>query len=268
MELLAYLLTGAVAGLLAGLLGIGGGLVIVPALAWLFALQGFDPATLMHFAVGTSLAVIVPTAMSSLWAHQRRGSVDWTAVRRLVPGLVLGGLAGAALARVTSSSGLAVVFGLFEIAVGLQLAFGRQPTGHRALPGRLVTGFAGGMIGLLSALLGIGGGTLTTPFLLWNGIGIRRAVGTSATCGLPIALAGAAGFAIAGLDVPFQPGINSGFIVWPAMAAITVASVLLAPAGARLAHRLPRVVLQRVFALVLWLIGVKMLWMALVQANA
>ena len=130
MELVAYLLTGAAAGLLAGLLGIGGGLVIVPALAWLFALQGFAPDTLMHFAVGTSLAVIVPTAMSSLWAHQRRGSVDWTAVCRLVPGLVLGGLAGAALARVTSSSGLAVVFGLFEIAVGLQLAFGYEPARH------------------------------------------------------------------------------------------------------------------------------------------
>ena len=263
MELLAYLLTGAVAGLMAGLLGIGGGLVIVPALAWVFAAQGFSADSLMHFAVGTSLAAIVPTALSSLLAHQRRGSVDWSATRRLTPGIVVGGLAGAALARVISSPGLALMFGLFEIAVALQLAFGRQPGFHRSLPGTAGMGLAGGLIGLLSALLGIGGGTLTTPFLLWHGIDIRRAVGTSATCGLPVALAGATGFAIAGLGRPAQPGLNTGFIVWPAMAAVTVTSVLLAPAGASLAHRLPRTVLRRVFALFLLLVGVKMLWLAL-----
>ncbi len=263
MELIAYLLTGAIAGLMAGLLGVGGGLVIVPALAWLFATQGFDGASLMHFAVGTSLAVIVPTALSSLLAHHRRGSVDWTTVKRLTPGIVLGGLAGAALARQLSSNGLAVFFGLFEIAVAVQLLIGAQPSGHRALPGRLGMGVAGSVIGLVSALLGIGGGTLTTPFLMWNGVDIRRAVGTSATCGLPVALAGAAGFAIAGLDTPVQPGLNTGFIVWPAMAAITLASVLLAPTGAALAHRLPRRVLQRVFAAFLLLVGGKMLWSSL-----
>jgi len=263
MELITYLLTGAIAGLMAGLLGIGGGLVIVPALAWLFATQGFDGATLMHFAVGTSLAVIVPTALSSLIAHHRRGSVDWTIVKQLTPGIVLGALAGAALARYLSSNGLAVFFGLFEIAVALQLFIGAQPAGHRALPGWPGMGVAGSVIGLVSALLGIGGGTLTTPFLLWNGIDIRRAVGTSATCGLPVALAGATGFAIAGLDTPVQPGLNTGFIVWPAMAAITLASVLLAPTGAALAHRLPRRVLQRVFAVLLLLVGARMLYSSL-----
>jgi uncharacterized membrane protein YfcA len=263
MELLAYLLTGAIAGLMAGLLGVGGGLVIVPALAWLFATQGFAGATLMHFAVGTSLAVIVPTALSSLIAHHRRGSVHWTIVKQLTPSIVLGALAGAALARYLSSNGLAVFFGLFEIAVAVQLFIGAQPAGHRALPGRPGMGVAGSVIGLVSALLGIGGGTLTTPFLLWNGIDIRRAVGTSATCGLPVALAGAAGFAIAGLDTPVQPGLNTGFIVWPAMAAITLASVLLAPTGAALAHRLPRRVLQRVFAVFLLLVGARMLWSSL-----
>ena len=263
MELLTYLLTGAIAGLMAGLLGVGGGLVIVPALAWLFATQGFDGASLMHFAVGTSLAVIVPTALSSLFAHHRRGSVDWTTVKRLTPGIVLGALAGAALARQLSSNGLAVFFGLFEIAVAVQLFIGAQPGGHRPLPGRPGMGVAGSVIGLVSALLGIGGGTLTTPFLVWNGVDIRRAVGTSATCGLPVALAGAAGFAIAGLDTPVQPGLNTGFIVWPAMAAITLASVLLAPTGAALAHRLPRRVLQRVFAAFLLLVGGRMLWSSL-----
>ena len=263
MELLAYLLTGAVAGIMAGLLGIGGGLVIVPALAWVFAAQGFSADSLMHFAVGTSLAAIVPTALSSLLAHHQRGSVYWSATYRLTPGIVVGGLAGAALARVISSPGLALMFGLFEIAVALQLALGRQPGGHRSLPGTAGMGLAGSLIGLLSALLGIGGGTLTTPFLLWHGIDIRRAVGTSATCGLPVALAGATGFAIAGLGSPVQPGPNTGFIVWPAMAAVAVTSVLLAPAGASLAHRLPRTVLRRVFALFLLLVGARMLWSAL-----
>ncbi|MGB5259481.1 MAG: sulfite exporter TauE/SafE family protein [Gammaproteobacteria bacterium] len=267
MELIAYLLTGALAGLMAGLLGIGGGLVIVPALAWLFTVQGFDGATLMHFAVGTSLATIVPTALSSLLAHHRRGSVDWLTVRGLAPGIVIGALGGAALARVISSPGLALFFGLFEIAVALQLAFGGRPASHRGLPGRMGLGLAGGVIGLLSALLGIGGGTLTTPFLLWNGLDIHRAVGTSASCGLPVALAGAAGFAVAGLHSSFQPGLNTGFVVWPAMAAITVTSVLLAPAGARLAHHLSASVLQRVFALLLLLLGIKMLWSALYQAG-
>jgi uncharacterized membrane protein YfcA len=262
MELLAYLLTGTLAGLMAGLLGIGGGLVIVPALAWLFAARGFDGATLMHFAVGTSLAAIVPTALSSLLAHHRRGSVDWSAVRQLVPGIVIGGLGGAALARVISSPGLALFFGLFEIAVAFQLAFNGRPARHRGLPGRVGMGLAGGVIGLLSALLGIGGGTLTTPFLVWNGIDIHRAVGTAASCGLPVALAGAAGFAVAGLDSPFQPGLNTGFIVWPAMAAVSVTSVLMAPVGAQLAHALSQSVLQRVFALLLLLVGVKMLWSA------
>ena len=260
MELIAYLITGAIAGLMAGLLGVGGGLIIVPALAWLFAAQGFAADTLMHFAVGTSLAVIVPTAISSLLAHHRRGSVDWSVVRRLVPGIVLGALAGAAVAQVISSHALAVFFGLFAITVAFQLAVGRQPSGHRALPGSVGMGLAGLFIGGLSALLGIGGGSLTTPFLLWHGLDIRRAVGTSASCGLPIALAGAAGFMIAGQGAAWQPGLNTGFIVWPAMAAIVVTGVLAAPAGARLAHHLPRLVLQRVFALFLLAIGCKMLW--------
>ncbi len=263
MELLTYLFTGALAGLMAGLLGIGGGLIVVPALAWLFAGQGFAAATLMHFAVGTSLAVIVPTAVSSLLAHHRRGSVDWPAVRRLAPGIALGALAGAGLARHISSPGLAVFFGLFEIMVAFHLAFGHRPVGRRALPGRVGMGLVGVAIGTLSALLGIGGATMTTPFLLWSGLGIRRAVGTSASCGLPVAIAGAAGFALAGLDAAGQPGLNTGFIVWPAMAAIGVTSVLLAPTGARLAHHLPHEILQRVFALFLLLVGSKMLWTAI-----
>ncbi len=255
----AYLLTGAVAGLAAGLLGIGGGLVIVPALALLFRGQEFAAATLMHYAVGTSLAAIVPTSIASLLAHQRRGSVHWVAVGGLTPGILAGALAGAWLAQQVSSTGLGVLFGVFEVLVALQLLAGARPSAHRALPRAAGMSAAGGVIGTLSALLGIGGGTLTVPFLLWHRVDIRMAVGTAAACGLPIAVAGAAGFAVAGMSAIAAPGLSSGFIYWPAVAGVTLASVLLAPVGARLAHYLPRQVLQRVFALVLAVVGLKMI---------
>lgn len=262
MELLTYLLTGAAAGLLAGLLGVGGGLVIVPALAWLLGRHGVPGEHLMHLAVGTSLAAIIPTALSSLLAHRRRGSVHWPAVRGLLPGIIAGALGGAWLARQVSSPGLALFFGGFEILVALQLFLAVKPVAHRGLPGRVGMGLAGAVIGTVSALLGIGGGTLTTPFMLWNGIDIRRAVGTSATCGLPIALSGAAGFVWSGWLPMAGQAWTTGFVYWPAVAGIVLTSVPLAPSGARLAHYLPRVLLQRVFALFLLLVGVKMLLLA------
>jgi len=259
MELLTYLLTGATAGLMAGLLGVGGGLIIVPALALFFASQGFAAETLMHFAVGTSLATIIPTSISSLLAHHRRNSVDWQAVRGLAPGIIAGALAGAWLARQLSSPGLAILFGSFEILVAVHLLLGIQAGAHRALPGAAGLGVAGTVIGGVSAVLGIGGGSLSVPFLLWNRVDIRTAVGTAATCGLPIAIAGAAGFAISGWKVADPAGLNSGFIYWPAVFWIALASVPMAPLGARLAHSLPHKTLQRVFALFLALIGLKMI---------
>jgi uncharacterized membrane protein YfcA len=262
MELLAYGLTGAIAGLLAGLLGIGGGLVIVPALAILFSGHGFGAANLMHFAVGTSLATIVATSVSSMLAHQRRGSVHWQAVRGLLPGILLGALGGAWLARQISSPGLGLFIGLFEILVALQLLFGASPSPQRGLPGAGLQGLAGAVIGAVSALLGIGGGTLTVPWLLWHRIDIRMAVGTAATIGLPIALAGALGFALGGPLLEDRPDYSTGFIYWPAVVGIVLGSVPLAPAGAWLAHYLPRLLLQRVFAVLLALIGLKMIYAA------
>jgi uncharacterized protein len=258
-ELLAYLGTGAVAGLLAGLLGIGGGLVIVPALAALYRLRGFPDTSLMHFALGTSLATIVPTSFSSLLSHQRRGGIHWQAVRGLSPGIVLGAVGGAWLAVSISSSGLRQLFGIFELLVAMQLLIGRQPVAHHTLPGAASLGLAGVVIGAVSALLGIGGGTVTVPFLLWNRVDIRRAVGTAAACGLPIAMAGAAGFAAGGAGAAGSTdGMATGFIYWPAVAGIVATSILAAPLGARLAHHLPQPLLQRIFALVLVVIGLRM----------
>jgi uncharacterized membrane protein YfcA len=258
MELLTYLLTGAIAGLMAGLLGIGGGLVIVPALALLFAGQGFAPETIMHVAIGSSLATIVLTSMASLLAHHRRGSVLWSVVRPLTPGIVPGALVGAWLARQVDSPALAVIFGVFEILVAIQLLWGRQPASRRGLPDRAGLGIAGGVIGAVSAVLGIGGGTLTVPFLLWHRVDIRDAVGTAAACGLPVALAGAAGFALGSAGAGTVPGPATGFLYWPAIGGIISTSVLLAPLGARLAHYLPRRILQRVFAGFLVIVGIKL----------
>ena len=258
MELLAYLLIGAIAGLMAGLLGVGGGLVIVPALAVMFASQGFADTTLMHFAIGTSLATIVVTSLSSLLAHHRRGSVDWRIVRGMAPSIVVGALGGARLAGYVSSTGLGVFFGVFELLVALQLACAFRPAAHRPVPRKAGLGLAGAVIGAVSALLGIGGGTLTVPFLLWSRVDIRSAVGTAAACGLPIAMGGAAGFAMGSVPAAPAQGLSTGFIYWPAVAGIVLASVSMAPVGTRLAHQLPRQRLQRVFAVVLAVVGLKM----------
>jgi uncharacterized membrane protein YfcA len=259
MEIVAYLLSGALAGLMAGLLGVGGGLVIVPALAMLFAWHGFIADSVMHYAVGTSLATIIPTSISSLLSHQRRSSVQWAVVRSMVPGILLGALASAWLAKQMSSAEMALVFAVFVLLVAAKLLLGAKPSPYRQLPGAIGLGVAGSLIGLVSALLGIGGGTLTVPFLLWNQVDIRLAVGTAATIGLPIAIAGTLGFIVSGLDAPAQPGYNSGFIYWPAVAGVVLASVPMAPVGARLAHYLPRATLQRVFALLLVVVAVKMI---------
>jgi uncharacterized membrane protein YfcA len=259
MELLAYLLTGAAAGLLAGLLGVGGGIIIVPMLAWLFAQHGFASESVMHYAVGTSLAVIIPTSLSSMLTHQRLGGVLWPVVRRMMVGVIPGALLGAWLAAQMNSAHLSRFFGVFMLLIALKFIVGIKPGSNRTLPGSVVLGCSGAAIGLVSSVLGIGGGSMSVPLLLWCGQNIRVAVGTSAALGLPIAVAGTAGFIVNGLTSTGQPGINSGFVYWPAVAGVVLASVALAPLGARLTHHLPQQTLQHVFALLLVIIGLKMI---------
>jgi uncharacterized membrane protein YfcA len=175
----------------------------------------------------------------------------------MVPGILLGALASAWLAEQMTSTALGQVFGVFVLLVAVQLLLGVEPAAHRQLPGAVGLGATGSCIGLLSGLMGIGGGTLTVPFLLWNRVDIRLAVGTAATIGLPIALAGTLGFIISGLHAAVQPGFNTGFIYWPGAAAVVAASMPAAPLGARLAHSLPRT--TRLLALLLIIVGVKMI---------
>lgn len=249
--LTAFVTLGVFAGVLAGLLGVGGGLVIVPMLAALYHLQGFEPALVMQLAIGTSLATIVFTSVSSGMAHHRRGAVRWPLVAQLSTGIVLGGWLGGFLAVWLGGMALALLFGVFELLIARQMFSGHAPAAGRAIPGSVTNALAGAAIGVVSALLGIGGATLTVPWLTWHAIDIRAAVGTSAACGFPIALVGAAGFVLSGWNQPDLPPGSSGFIYWPAVGAISAASVLAAPLGARLAHRLDRVHLRRVFAFVL-----------------
>lgn len=254
-----YLLVGSGAGVLAGLLGVGGGVVIVPVLVWVYGHNGFDDSLLMQLAVGTSLATIIVTSISSIRAHQRHRAILWPIVLRLAPGIVAGAWLGAVIADAMSSLWLQRVFACFIMLVGVQMASGRQPAGGGSVTGTLGTVVAAGVIGVVSALVGIGGGSLTVPFLSWSGIQMRNAVATSAACGLPIAVAGSIGFVVAGWNNPLLPQGSVGYVYWPALLGIVSASFLTAPLGARLAHRLPVVSLKRVFALLLLLLGAKML---------
>lgn len=261
--LIACAMLGAFAGVLAGLLGVGGGLVIVPVLATLYHLQGFTGVHIMQLAVGTSLATIVFTSMSSALAHHRRGAVRWPLVAQLSLGIALGGWLGGFIAVWLGGVTMAVVFGLFEWLIAAQLLSGRAPPLGRGVPRAPVNTAAGAFIGALSALLGIGGGTLTVPWLTWHNVDIRAAVGTSAACGLPIALVGAAGFVISGWGAAGLPPGSSGYVYWPAVAGVSLASVLSAPLGARLAHRLDQARLKRIFALLLIVLGMSMIGRAL-----
>ena len=257
--ILYYLLLGAIAGSLAGLLGVGGGLVIVPVLAALFLSADMPSTIIMHLALGTSLATIAITSVSSAWAHHRYGAVLWPVFLRLSPGIVIGAWLGAAAADQLPSAVLQKMFGVFELLVAVQMGFSVQAAPYRSLPGKFITGVAGMVIGSVSAIVGIGGGTLTVPFLHWCNVNMRKAVATSAACGFPIAVAGALGYIVAGWNNTALPDGASGYVYWPAFAAISVASLLFAPLGAKLAHTIPVALLKRIFAVVLLGLGIKML---------
>lgn len=257
--LLLYLALGAFAGVMAGLLGVGGGLIIVPVLAWIFRSQSMNEAIIMHLAIGTSLATIVVTSISSVRAHHRRGAVLWPTFWRLTPGIVLGAWLGAAVADVLSSVALQKVFAVFVLLMSAQMGFGAKPAPHRNLPGTAGMLGVGGVVGAVSAIVGIGGGSLTVPFLSWCNIAIRQAVATSAACGLPIALAGSIGFIVTGLNAPNRPDWSLGYVYGPAFAGVAVISMLFAPLGAKFAHSLPTEMLKKVFAIFLAIIGIKLL---------
>ena len=257
--ILYFVLLGAFAGLVAGLLGIGGGLIIVPVLVAIFQHQNIATPAIVHLAIGTSLASIVFTSLASIWAHHRQGGVLWPIFRQLTPGIVVGAWLGANIANFLPTDTLQHVFGWFELYVAIQMTLNIKPKPQRKFPGGRGAFGVGNIIGTVSALVGIGGGTLTVPFLTWCNIAMRNCVATSAACGLPIAIAGALGFIATGWDKPHLPNSSLGYIYLPALLGIVSASVLFAPRGAKLAHKLPAAHLKKIFAVLLYILAARML---------
>jgi uncharacterized protein len=257
---LAYLVFGAVAGIIAGLLGVGGGIVVVPALYWLFTAQGLPQTTIMQMALGTSLATIVFTSIASFRAHDRRGAVRWDIFKSITPGILIGSLCGSWVAAQLSTKLLKGFFVAFLYFVSIQMLLNIKPKPSRQVPNTGGMFATGGIVGLVSNLVGIGGGTMTVPFLTWCNIPIHVAVGTASAIGLPIAAAGTIGYLANGLAANALPSLSLGFIYLPALIGIVAMSMWTAKYGAILAHALPVATLKRVFALFLLAMATRMLW--------
>jgi uncharacterized membrane protein YfcA len=256
----ALLGTGIVAGLLAGLLGVGGGIVIVPVLFHLFSALDVDASVRMHVAVGTSLATIVPTSIVSAAAHRRRDAVDLPLLRTLGPAVFAGVIAGTAVAASVRGILLTAIFGVLALAVAANMALRPEELHLRdTLPGRPALDLIGGLIGAFSAMMGIGGGTFSVPVLVACAYPIRKAVGTASAIGLIIGVPGAIGFVVAGLEVPARPPFSFGYVNLLGFALIVPATILAAPWGVRLAHAIRPVMLRRAFALFLFLTSLRML---------
>lgn len=256
--LLGYLALGAVAGFFAGLLGVGGGAIMVPVLALMFAAQGFPDAHLMHLALGTSMAAIVFTSISSLRAHHRHGAVLWPIVRTIAPGILIGTFVGAQFASQVPTRPLAIFFTLFMSYVAFQMLANIKPKPSRQLPGSLGMFLVGSGIGAISALVAIGGGSLSVPFMTWCNVKMHQAIGTSAAIGLPIAVAGTLGYLVGGQNAVDLPAGSFGYIYLPALASCVAMSMLTAPLGAKAAHKLPVPILKKIFAGVILLLLAKM----------
>ena len=254
-----YLALGAFVGFFGGLLGIGGGAAMVPVLAIIYAAKGFAPEWIVHLALGTSIATMIFTSASSVLSHHRRGAVHWTAWRGMLPGVVAGTLAGALLAGQLDPRLLAVAFTILIYALATQMFFDTRlaPTG--SLPGMAALSAGGGAIGFISSLSATGGAALTVPFLVKRSLTIHQGIGTASAVGWPLAFAGAIGYAITGWGRAGLPEWSAGFVYLPALAWIAIASVALAPVGARIAHRTPGRTLKRVFAIVLYGLATNML---------
>lgn len=256
---LGYLAIGAVVGFLAGLLGIGGGAIIVPLLVMLFTAQGLPKANVLHLAVGTSMASILFTSASSVRAHAARGALRWDIVRMVTPGIIVGGLLGAYVTGFLSTSGFALFFAGFVYVAASNMLLDRKPKPGRELPGPLGMFLVGAGISGVSAAAAIGGAVMTVPFLLYCNVPMLQAIGTAAIFGFPIALAGSIGFIAIGYNAPDLPPHSFGYIYLPALAGLTIASMLVAPLGAAVAHRMPTVLLKRIFAVLLMVLATRML---------
>lgn len=256
---LVYLALGVAVGFLAGLLGIGGGAVVVPMLVFVFTAQGLPAEHILHIALGTAMATIMFTSISSMRAHHAHGAVDWRIARAMAPGILTGSFCAALLAGFIPTRPLAVMFTALVFYAATQILLDLRPKSTRELPGPGGLFGAGAAIGGVSSLMAAGGAFLCIPFLAWCSVPLRRAIGTAAAVGLPIAMAGTAGYMLQGVRVDGLPAASLGYVYLPALVLVAGASMLAAPWGARVAHRLPVKRLRMVFALVLYAVAARML---------
>lgn len=253
---------GVFSGLLAGLLGIGGGLMLVPVLTFFLALSATPEMHIVHASIGTSMGVIVFTSLSSAYAHLKTGTVQKHVVVGMVPGLLLGALLGSKFASLLPTKELAFVFGCFVLFSAYQLFRNKKPKPSRALPGKVGLVSVGTITGVLSSMVGAGGGFVSVPFMIWCNVQVRKAVATSAVMGFPLAVFSCIGYAINGIKLENMPEGFIGYIYWPAIVAIGSMSVLFAPIGAKLAHSLPVNKVKKTFAILLVIIAFTMVYKA------
>jgi uncharacterized membrane protein YfcA len=262
--ILELALLGIGTGFLAGLLGIGGGMLMVPFITIIMAQRGVAPDLAVKMAIATSMATIIFTSISSVRAHHKRGAVRWDIVKRLAPGIVVGSIIGSlGVFALLKGSYLAIFFGLFVSFSATQMFLDKKPKPTRQMPGTAGQFAAGGGIGFLSGLVGAGGGFISVPFMTWCNVAIHNAVATSAALGFPIAVANVLGYVISGQTVQNLPPASFGYIWLPALIVIAVCSFIVAPLGAKAAHNLPVSRLKRVFASILYVLAAYMLWKGL-----
>jgi uncharacterized membrane protein YfcA len=255
-------------GFAAGLLGIGGGMILVPFMTMIFESLHVPPQLIVHMAIATCLATILFTSISSVRAHHLQGAVQWRIVRLLSPGILVGSWVGPWIGKQMNTTVMALFFGIFVAVAATQMLIDTKPAGHRELPGAGGMFAAGGVVGVLAGLVGAGGGFVSIPFMTWCNVRIHSAVATSAALGFPIALAGTLSNIYFGWGEAELPTYSLGFIYLPALAVIASASVLMAPLGARTAHRWPVQRLRKVFAFILYALAIYMLWKGVALARA
>lgn len=253
----AFLLLGSFVGFMAGLLGIGGGGIMVPILTSLFLAQNVPIEIVVHLALGTSMASIILTSISSLRSHHKLNGVLWPIVWQMTPGILIGTFLATFFIPYLSSLHLAMIFSIFMLFISAQLYFDKKPKPSRQLKGRKSLMAVGTGIGSMSALISIGGGSMTVPYLIWHNINIKKAIGTSAAIGLPLSIAGTLGYIINGWNNPQDYSL--GFVYLPAAILISLTSYMIAPYGAKCAHKLPVPLLKKIFSVLLVLLSIKML---------
>ncbi len=253
-----YLVAGVFVGFFAGLLGVGGGSVMVPILSLTFVHLGFSTDHVIHMALATSMATILPGAIASARTHHQHEAVNWPVVRQMTPGILAGTLAGTVFAYFATTAFLKYFFVCFICFLAAQLVFNVKPQAHRELPGRIGILAFGFLMGFVSSLAGIGGAVLTISFLTWCNVRMHQAIGTSAAIGVPIALAGTIGYIVTGSIDPALPPWSMGYVYLPAFIGMAITSILIAPLGAKLAHRMPVEMLKKIFMLFLVSLAVKM----------